>query len=160
MVSLLVSHCGNSYMADQNLCKMRCWRRRLQQVCKMNKLKLTNNFWKAWHDEYLFCFKLTHVTKQQYLQWHMLHSYYLRAPWDLIPPYRWALHTLVMRDTACRMLVDMWLNVNTLMVHKMEKESWQWELSGVAQMGLCVKGVSQNLLVEKIILAQHEFSQI
>ena len=54
----------------------------------------------------------------------------------------------------------MWLNVNTLMVYKLEKESWQLELSGVAQMGSCVKGGSQNLLVEKIILAQHEFSQI
>ena len=50
-----------------------------------------------------------------------------------------------MRDTACRILVDMWLNVNTLMVHKMEKESRQLELSGVAQMGSCVKGGSENL---------------
>ena len=54
----------------------------------------------------------------------------------------------------------MWLNVNTLMVHKMVKESQQLELSGVAQMGSCVKGVSQNLLVEKMIVAQFDFSQI
>ena len=64
-----------------------------------------------------------------------------------------------MRDTACRILVDMWLNVNTLMVHKTE-ESRQLELSGVAPMGLCVNGVSQNLLVEKMIPAQLDFSQI
>ena len=65
-----------------------------------------------------------------------------------------------MRDTACRILIDMWLNVDTLMVYKLEKESWQLELSGVAQMGSCVKGVSQNLLVEKMIPAQLDFSQI
>ena len=65
-----------------------------------------------------------------------------------------------MRDTACRILVDMWLNVNTLMVHKMVKKSRQLELSGVAPMGSCVKGVSQDLLVRKMILAQPDFSQI
>ena len=65
-----------------------------------------------------------------------------------------------MRDTACRIPVDMWLNVNTRMVHKTEKERRQLELSGAAQMGLCVSGVSQNLLVEKMILAQLDFSQI
>ena len=46
------------------------------------------------------------------------------------------------------------------MVHKMVKESQQLELSGVAQMGSCVKGVSQNLLVEKMIVAQFYFIQI